>query len=77
MRKNLLDLLPITRKSVVLPLSSYGLKSIEALVGFERTLKGVGGEWSMVRYIEASETQDRELQAEIMDEILTYNREDL
>ena len=35
------------------------------------------GTTAMVRYLEASETEDRELRAEIMDEILTYNREDL
>jgi len=76
-RKNLLDLLPITYESVVVPLSNYGLKSIEELVGFERTLKGAGGEWSVARYLEATETEDRDLRAAIMDEILTYNREDL
>ena len=31
----------------------------------------------MARYIEATETADERLRAEIMDEILAYNREDL
>jgi predicted RecB family nuclease len=76
-KRNLLDLLPITYESVALPLSSYGLKQVERLAGFERTLEESGGEWSMARYIEATETADEALRAEIMDEILAYNREDL
>jgi predicted RecB family nuclease len=76
-KRNLLDLLPITYESVALPLSSYGLKQVERLAGFERKLEESGGEWSMARYIEATETADETLRAEIMDEILAYNREDL
>jgi predicted RecB family nuclease len=76
-KRNLLDLLPITYESVALPVSSYGLKTVERLAGFERGLEDYGGEWSMARYIEATETDDRDLRAEIMDEILAYNREDL
>lgn len=74
---NLLDLLPITRESVAVPLSSYSLKEIETLTGYERRLTEYGGEWSMARYIEATETDDRTRRAAIMDEILAYNREDL
>ena len=74
---NLLDLLPITRESVAVPLSSYGLKEIETLTGYERQLEESGGEWSMARYIEATETSDAAERAAIMDEILAYNREDL
>lgn len=76
-KRNLLDLLPITYVSVALPLSSYGLKEVERLAGFDRKLEESGGEWSMARYIEATETADEELRASIMDEILAYNREDL
>jgi predicted RecB family nuclease len=76
-RRNLFDLLPITRASVALPLPSYGLKSVEELVGFERKLEEYGGDWSMARYIEATETEDESQRAAIVDEILAYNREDL
>jgi predicted RecB family nuclease len=76
-KENLCDLLPITYESVALPLSSYGLKAIERLAGYERQLSESGGEWSMARYIEATETADESLRAAIMDEILAYNREDL
>ena len=60
-----------------MPLSSYGLKEIETLTGYERQLEEFGGEWSMARYIEATETDDEAVRAAIMDEILAYNREDL
>lgn len=76
-RKNLLNLLPITERSVVLPLSSYGLKTIEKYVGFERTQDEFGGNWSMAKYIEATETEDEATRNEVMDAIRTYNKEDL
>jgi uncharacterized protein len=75
--RNLLDLLPITRDSVAVPLAGYGLKEIETLTGYERQLEEFGGEWSMARYIEATETADQDERDEIMGEILAYNREDL
>ncbi|MDD5677046.1 MAG: TM0106 family RecB-like putative nuclease [Kiritimatiellae bacterium] len=76
-RTNLLDLLPITKRSVALPLPSYGLKVIEKYVGFKRTQEEYGGDWSMAKYIEAIETHDDKLRAQLMNEILTYNNEDL
>jgi len=72
-----LDLLPITRKSVALPLPSYSLKVVERYVGFERTLEEFGGDWAMAKYIEATETEDEHLRTETMSAILTYNKEDL
>lgn len=75
--RNLLDLLPITRDSVVLPLHSYSLKEVEKYVGFKRTQDEYGGAWSMAKYIEAVETTNESLRAELMDRILVYNREDL
>lgn len=74
---NLLDLLPIARDSVVLPLYSYSLKEVEKYVGFKRTQDEYGGSWSMARYIEATETEDEALRAELMKSILVYNAEDL
>jgi predicted RecB family nuclease len=76
-KRNLLDLLPIVYESVALPTSSYSLKQVERLAGFDRQLTDAGGDWSMARYIEATETAHERLRAEIMDEILAYNREDL
>jgi len=76
-KRNLLDLLPITREAVVVPLSGYGLKDVETLTGYERRLEESGGEWSMAKYVEATETRDAGERDAIMDEILAYNREDL
>ncbi|MEK6251651.1 MAG: TM0106 family RecB-like putative nuclease [Actinomycetota bacterium] len=76
-KANLLDLLPITQEAVALPLPSYSLKLVEGVVGFERTLDEYGGDWSMARYIEATETSDEGLREQIIEEILAYNREDL
>lgn len=76
-KKNLLDLLPIAQKSVALPLPSYSLKVVEGYVGFKRTQDEYGGDWSMAKYIEATETEDAKKRAEVMDQILIYNKEDL
>lgn len=76
-QKNLLDLLPITQNSIALPLPSYSLKSVEKYVGFKRSQDEYGGSWAMAKYIEAIETEDENLRAEVMDQILVYNQEDL
>jgi predicted RecB family nuclease len=76
-RRNLLDLLPVTRESVALPLSSYSLKVVEKYVGFRRTQEEYGGDWSMAKYIEATELQDEAQRDALMAQILTYNEEDL
>ncbi len=76
-KSNLLDLLPITQRSIALPLPSYSLKVVEKYVGYERTLGEVAGDWAMAKYIEATETEDRKQRDDLMDQILAYNREDL
>jgi len=75
--RNLVDLLPITRESVALPLPSYSLKVVEQYVGFKRHLDEAGGDWAMAKYIEATETEDEALRDGMMDQILKYNQEDL
>jgi len=76
-KDNLLDLLPITRESVAVPLSSYSLKDIETLAGYKRQLTEYGGDWSMAKYIAATESDDEAERTALLDEILDYNREDL
>lgn len=76
-RRNLLDLLPVTQASVALPLPSYSLKVVEKYVGFERTQNEYGGDWAMATFIRATETSDEETRAKLLDDIRTYNREDL
>ena len=75
--RNLLDLLAVTKASMVLPLPSYSLKKVEEYVGFKRTQEEFGGEWAMAKYIEATETNDTKKREEVMDQILKYNQEDL
>jgi predicted RecB family nuclease len=74
---NLLDLLPIARESVLLPLSSYSLKEVEKYVNFKRSQTEFGGSWSMAKFIEATETNDEAQRNKLINDILTYNREDL
>ena len=76
-RENLLDLLPVTKQSIALPLSSYSLKIVEKHIGFARTQTEYGGDWAMAKYIEATETKDQALRDELVDQILKYNEEDL
>ena len=74
---NLLDLLPVTKNSIVLPLPSYSLKVVEQYVGFKRTQDEYGGSWAMAQFILATETNDEAERNARMAEILKYNEEDL
>ena len=74
---NLLDLLTITRESVVVPLPSLSLKVVEDYVGFERKEAEYGGAWAMATFIEATETSEEGKRKELMDKIVAYNKEDL
>jgi predicted RecB family nuclease len=74
---NLLDLLTVTRDSVVLPLPSFSLKVVEDYVGFERKEAEYGGAWAMATFIEATETSDEGKRKELMEKIGAYNKEDL
>lgn len=74
---NLLDLYPITKETIALPVPSYGLKVIERYVGFQREHQEYGGDWSMAMFIEATETENQAQRQEVMAEILKYNQEDL
>jgi predicted RecB family nuclease len=76
-KANLLDLLTVTRDSIILPVPSFSLKVIERYVGFRRTQDEYGGGWAMAKFIEATESSDEVERQEVMGEILAYNREDL
>jgi predicted RecB family nuclease len=75
--RNLCDLLIVTQDSVVLPTYSYSIKQVERFASYTRTLEEYGGNWSMAQYIKAVETEDAELRRNTMEQIKTYNREDL
>jgi predicted RecB family nuclease len=74
---NLLNLHPITKDAIALPLPSYSLKVVEEYVGFQRTQEEYGGQWSMAQFILATETSDEAERNRRMGEILKYNEEDL
>jgi predicted RecB family nuclease len=77
--RNLLDLLTVTRNSVILPLPSFSLKVVERYIRFERKEAEYGGAWAMATFIEATETETRaeEKRKELMGKIIAYNKEDL
>lgn len=74
---NLVDLLPLTKKAMVLAEPSYSLKVVEKLTGFQRTQDEYGGTWAMAKYIEAVETEDPNVRDGIINDIMKYNKEDL
>ena len=74
---NLVDLLPLTKRAMVLAEPSYSLKVVEQLANFKRTQDEYGGKWAMAKYIEAVETEDTNVRKEIIDQITKYNEEDL
>ncbi len=74
---NLWDMYDAISKHLFLPTSSYGLKSIEQLVGFKRSQEEFGGLWSIItydQYINAPTQKEANL---ILQKILTYNTEDI
>jgi len=75
--RNLLDLLPVTKNAIALPLPSYSLKVVEEYVGYKRTQDEYGGTWAMAQFILATETEDQVERNARMEEILKYNAEDL
>lgn len=72
----LVDLLPIMKQAVCLPLPSYSLKQVEKYVGFQRNVAGKG-DWAIAMYIQACETDDPLAAEAVIGEILQYNEEDL
>ncbi len=76
----LLDLQKLLKAAYVLPVMSYGLKSIcrdPRLVNFQWRLEESGSQWSVVRYYDYLGAETETLAAEIKAEILTYNEDDV
>ena len=76
-KRNLLDLLPVTKKSIAIPREGYSIKVVEKHIGFKRTLDEYGGDWAIAKYFEAKVNNDFTRQKQLIDEILLYNHEDL
>lgn len=73
---NLLDLHVILNDCIALPLASYGLKVVEKYVGYKRTQEEYGTSLSIQLYMRARAATGKE-QARLMEQLLTYNHEDL
>lgn len=75
--ENLWDMYSAITSSVALPVPSYSLKQIEHYVDFKRTQEEYGGSWSIVRYNQYLQATREDDANRIINEIQTYNREDL
>ncbi|NMA55075.1 MAG: hypothetical protein GX952_03965 [Firmicutes bacterium] len=64
-------------KHLFLPTPSYGLKWVEKLAGFQRSQEEFGGLWSIITYDRYINAPTKEQADKILDEILTYNQDDL
>jgi predicted RecB family nuclease len=69
------DLLPIVRENVITG-RSMGLKLVAPLAGFAWRSDDAGGDLAMVRYGEAIDTSDPDIQAAAQRWILDYNEDD-
>jgi predicted RecB family nuclease len=76
-RNSLLDLYTVAKDCLLLPLPSFSLKVVEKHIKFQRSQAEYGGDWSMAKFIEATEAEDEAQRQQVMDEILLYNSEDL
>ncbi len=68
----LVDLYRVVKQALRASTSSYSIKEIEKLYGFERTAEVAGGDESVVRFEEWVETGDDA----ILEEVERYNEED-
>jgi predicted RecB family nuclease len=76
----LLDLQKLVKDAFVLPVFSYGLKSIcrdPRLVNFQWRLEESGSQWSVVRYYDYLDAESDAMAMEIKSEILIYNEDDV
>lgn len=71
--KNMVDLLKITKDNVILPLSSYSLKSIAPYLGFKWRLTNIDARQSLVLYMDYIKNNNKES----LHKILIYNEDDI
>jgi len=70
---NMIDIFRLVKKSVVLPVYSYSLKSVAPYLKFNWRLKDVDAGESIALYMEYVKTNDKKL----LNKILTYNEDDV
>jgi predicted RecB family nuclease len=72
-RSRMVDLLPIVKKSVVLPARGYGLKKIAPFVGLKYSAANAGGAQSIVWFRQYQQDPN---DTNVMETFLRYNQED-
>ena len=72
-RSRMTDLHTVTKRSVVVPISSYSIKQIGAFAGHKYSMEDPGGAQSIVWF---EEFQRDPSKTETRDKLLTYNQED-
>jgi len=72
-KNRMVDLYPIVKRSAVLPARGYGLKRIAPFVGVKYSADDAGGSQSIVWFQEYQRDPSRR---DILETLLTYNRED-
>ncbi|MEM8497915.1 MAG: TM0106 family RecB-like putative nuclease [Pseudomonadota bacterium] len=76
----LFDIQKPVKNNLVLPLQGYGLKDIckhNDLVNFQWSDDGSGSQWSIVQFIRYLDAEDPHEKAELKDDIISYNRDDV
>lgn len=76
----LLDIQKPLKKALVLPLASYGLKSIckhEGLVNFQWQDDDSGSQWSVVQFLKYQQELDENRREQMKQDIITYNFDDV
>jgi len=69
----MIDLYPIVKQSVVLPVRSYSIKQVSPFAGHRYSTEGASGAQSIVWF---QEYQEDESKGDVFEKLLTYNRED-
>jgi predicted RecB family nuclease len=67
----------LTQDCFALPISSYGLKSVEKYLGYKRTQTNFGGDWSISQYVDCIQAENKDAANELLAAIVDYNREDI
>lgn len=72
-KSRMVDLLPLVKRSVVLPAKGYGLKRVAPFVGIEYSAANAGGAQSIVWF---QTYQKDQTNRDVLQTLLTYNKED-
>jgi predicted RecB family nuclease len=74
---SLFDLCAALRRSVVLPVPSYSIKRVAALLGFSWSHPEMGSQWSVAQYEKARATADPAERERLFESLRRYNADDL